>query len=130
MGEIVASSNPTQPILDRIRAGESIPGFDAPLYARGDPRARSLLAFCATTFARDPAYQRLTEALAVARSVRGLEPNFALAFLFVDSKLGMPPGRSLFHVGRCCGWIAHAIEQFRSGEAERVLGEYKGALPR
>jgi citrate synthase len=128
--EIVTSANPTQPIVDRVRAGDDIPGFDAPLYARGDPRARSLLSFCATVFARDRAFQRLTQALAAAKSLQGLEPNFALAVLFVDGKVGLPPGRSLFHVGRCAGWIAHAIEQFQSGEPGRVLGEYKGALPR
>jgi citrate synthase len=129
LAEIVTSATPTQPIIGRIRAGETVPGFHAPLYANGDPRARALLDFCATALAWDPAYQRLTEALKVAKSVQNLEPNFALAFLFVDSKTGLPPGRSLFHVGRCAGWIAHAIEQFRAGEPQRVLGVYKGELP-
>jgi citrate synthase len=130
LAEIDASKNPTQPIVDRIRAGEAVPGFDAPLYPGGDPRARSLLGFCATAFARDPSYQRLTQALAAAQSIQGLEPNFALACLFVDGKTGLPAGRSLFHVGRCAGYVAHAIEQFQWGEPERVLGEYKGELPR
>jgi citrate synthase len=89
-----------------------------------------LLGFCATAFARDPSYQRLTQALAAAQSIQGLEPNFALACLFVDGKTGLPAGRSLFHVGRCAGYVAHAIEQFQWGEPERVLGEYKGELPR
>jgi len=106
-----------------------VPGFDAPLYAQGDPRARSLLSFCATVFARDAGYQRLTQALAAAKEIQGLEPNFALAFLFVDGKTGRAAGRSLFHVGRCAGYIAHAIEQFKWGEPKRVLGEYKGELP-
>jgi citrate synthase len=129
LAEIVTSSTPTQPIIERIRAGEPVPGFDAPLYANGDPRARSLLAFCATALARDPAYQRLTEALQVAKRVQNLAPNFALACLFVDSRIGLPAGRSLFYVGRSAGWIAHAIEQFRAGEPQRVLGVYKGELP-
>jgi citrate synthase len=130
LAEIVASSSPTQPIMQRIRAGEPVPGFQAPLYANGDPRARSLLEFCATELAQDQAHQRLTEALKFAKSVRNLDPNFALAFLFVDSKTGLKPGRSLFHVGRSTGWIAHAIEQLRAGEPQRVLGVYKGELPR
>jgi hypothetical protein len=29
-------------------------------------------------------------------------------------------------VGRCAGWIAHAIEQYQSGEPERILSVYKG----
>jgi citrate synthase len=129
LSEIVSSSDPAQPIVQRIRAGEPVPGFDAPLYAQGDPRARSLLAFCATAFARDPAYQRLSQALCTAKSIQGLQPNFALAFLFVDSKTGLTPPHSLFHVGRCAGWIAHAMEQFQAGEPERILGVYRGALP-
>jgi citrate synthase len=128
--EIETSSDPAQPVIGRIRAGESVPGFDAALYAHGDPRARALLAFCASALSRDTAYQRLAQALAAAKSIHGLEPNFALASLFVDRKTGLPEGRTLFHVGRCAGWIAHAIEQFHSGEAKRVLGVYKGALPR
>lgn len=129
LAEIIASPNPAQPIVERVRAGETVPGFHAPMHAQGDPRARALFGFCASAFAKDPAYQRLAEALAAARSIQGLEPNFALAFLFVDRKTGVGPRRSLFHVGRCAGWIAHAIEQFQSGEAERMVGVYKGALP-
>ena len=129
LAEINGSANPARPIVERVRAGEPVPGFQAPMHARGDPRARALLDFCASVFAKDAAYQRLAEALAVARGMRALEPNFALAFLFVDSKTGVGPNRSLFPVGRCVGWIAHAIEQFQSGEPERIVGVYKGTLP-
>jgi citrate synthase len=129
LAEIVASPNPAQPIVERVRAGETVPGFHAPMHAHGDPRARALLEFCASALAKDPAYQRLAEALAAAKSIQGLEPNFAMAFLFVDGKTGVGPRRSLFHIGRCAGWIAHAIEQYQSGESERVRGVYKGALP-
>jgi citrate synthase len=129
LAEIIVSSNPAQPVIERIRAGEAVPGFYAPLHVHGDPRARALFGFCATALARDPSYQRLAEALAAAKSIQSLEPNFALAFLFVDCKTGVGPRRSLFHVGRCAGWIAHAIEQFQSGESERIRGVYKGALP-
>jgi citrate synthase len=103
LAEIVTSATPTQPIIGRIRAGEPVPGFHAPQYPNDDPRTRSLLDFCAFALARDRAYQRLTEALKVAKSAQNLEPNFALAFLFVDFQNGLPPGRSLFHVGRCAG---------------------------
>jgi citrate synthase len=128
LSEIIGSSNPAQPILERVRAGEPVPGFQATLHT-GDPRARALLGFCASALAKDVAYQRLAEALAAAKSIQGLEPNFALAFLFVDGKTGVGPLRSLFHVGRCAGWIAHAIEQFQTGESQRAEGVYKGTLP-
>jgi citrate synthase len=129
LAEIIASPNPARPIVDRLRAGETVPGFHAPMHAHGDPRARALFGFCASALAKDSAYQRVAEALAAAKSIQGLEPNFALAFLFLDEKTGVGPRRSLFPLGRCAGWIAHAIEQYQSGEPERVLGVYKGELP-
>ena len=129
LAEINASADPARPVLERIRAGESVPGFDAPMHAHGDPRARALLGFCASALAKDSSYQRLAEALAAARSIQGLEPNFPLAFQFVDSKTGIGPRHTLYHVGRSAGWIAHAMEQFQAGESERVEPVYRGTLP-
>jgi citrate synthase len=129
LAEIMTSPHPARSIVQRIRAGEPVPGFESALHAHGDPRARALLAFCASAMPADAAYQRLAEALAAAKSIQGLEPNFSLAFLFVDAITGVGPRRSLFHVGRCAGWIAHAIEQYQSGAPKRILGVYKGALP-
>lgn len=129
LAEINASADPAQPVLERIRAGESVPGFDAPMHAHGDPRARALLGFCASALAKDPSYQRLAEALAAAKSIQGLEPNFPLAFQFVDSKTGIGPRHTLYHVGRSAGWIAHAMEQFQAGEGRRLEPVYRGTLP-
>jgi citrate synthase len=129
LAEIINNPNPAQPILERVRAGEPVPGFHPSLHTHSDPRARALFDFCASALAKDSAYQRVAEAVAAAKSTQGLEPNFALAFLFVDGKTGVGPRRSLFHVGRCAGWIAHAIEQFQTGESERAEGVYQGTLP-
>jgi citrate synthase len=129
LAEITDSADPARPILERIRAGEHVPGFDAPMHAHGDPRARALLGFCASALAKDPSYQRLAEALAAARSIQGLEPNFPLAFQFVDSKTGIGPRHTLYHVGRSAGWIAHGIEQVQAGENERFEPVYRGTLP-
>jgi citrate synthase len=127
--EITASADPARPILERIRAGENVPGFDAPMHAHGDPRARALLGFCDSALAKDSSYQRLAEALAAAKSIQGLEPNFPLAFQFVDSKTGIGPHHTLYHVGRSAGWIAHGIEQSQAGETERLEPVYRGNLP-
>jgi citrate synthase len=126
LAEILASSDPTLPVAQRIRLGEYVPGFHTPVHSSGDPRARSLLEFCASAFSRDPSYRKLAAAITAAKDLHGLEPNFTLAFLFVDGKTGVDFNHSLFPVGRCAGWIAHAIEQYQSGEPERILSVYKG----
>ncbi|HEV2365770.1 MAG TPA: citrate/2-methylcitrate synthase [Caulobacteraceae bacterium] len=129
VSEIIASPDPDDPVLRRIRDGETLPGFDSPVYQHGDPRARTLLAFCAEAFADDRAFRKLASALALIREVRGLEPNFALAHVFVGSRIGLTHRPSLFHLGRAAGWIAHAIEQYAVGENVHVEGLYSGPLP-
>ncbi|MHB8529839.1 MAG: citrate/2-methylcitrate synthase [Caulobacteraceae bacterium] len=129
LAEIMASPDPADPVLRRIREGESLPGFDSPVYAHGDPRARVLLEACSRVYTDDPAFRRLTKALAVVREIRDLEPNFALAHLFLGAKIGLTQRPSLFHLGRTAGWIAHAIEQYGAGENEHLEGAYRGPLP-
>ena len=129
LAEIVASPDPTDPVLRRIRDGEALPGFDSPVYAHGDPRAHVLLEACAEAYAEDPAFRRLTKALAMIREIYDLAPNFALAHLFLSAKIGLTQRPSLFHLGRAAGWIAHAIEQYRAGENEHLEGAYSGVLP-
>jgi citrate synthase len=138
MAEIAQSSDGAEPILRRIQGGEEIPGFVSQLYAEGDPRARALLGFCDRALASDPSYVRLRSALAVAREYQDLKPNFALASIFAETLIGLPPkgpsmavssGEAPFIVGRSAGWIAHAIEQLSLGETGRRQLIYRGPLP-
>jgi citrate synthase len=127
--EILASPDPADPVLRRIREGEPLPGFSSPVYAHGDPRARVLLEAFAEVYADDPAFRRLTKALALIQDACDLQPNFALANLFLSAKIGLTQRPSLFHLGRAAGWIAHAIEQYAAGENEHFGGAYRGVLP-
>ena len=72
---------------------------------------------------------RLKKALAVAREIRGLEPNNAMMCIFLIDRLGLGPNSSLFHLGRAAGWIGHAIEQHQAGEIRHLRGIYTGHLP-
>jgi citrate synthase len=137
LDEILASSDPAQPILHRIRDREDIPGFASDVYPAGDPRARSLFAFCDNALDDDKDYRRLKQALGVARDYKNFQPNFALAGIFTDIKLGLGKHdgatpritETPFYVGRCAGWIAHAIEQYGRGEIGRRHLHYRGKLP-
>ena len=65
----------------------------------------------------------------VVHDALGLWPDYALICQFAARRL-MPDQRdSLFVLGRCIGWIAHSIEQYRSGEAIRPASIYTGPLP-
>jgi citrate synthase len=130
--ELADSGSPHAMMVSRIRDGELIPGFDShstPVHPGGDPRAQAAFAACRAAMAKDAAFERLAQAAAVAREVRGLEPSFALMCVFVGWKIGLRRHDSLFHLGRAAGWLAHAMEQYQAGEAARQKEWYQGPLP-
>lgn len=140
IADILAADNPEGPIIRRLREGEPLPGFASLVYhSDGDPRARALLSWCDPIFAGDPVYGRFQQALKMALDLQGLKPAFVLAVGFVGVKLGLldlgsagqpvRPDLPPFLVGRAVGWVAHAIEQYKIGEAERQELIYRGRLP-
>lgn len=129
LAEVLAAQDPAHCVLGRLREGEALPGFVSTLYPEGDPRAPALLHSCREMLGGDLEFQRLDRAIATVKEVCGALPEFALAAMFVDRKLGIGSLDSLFMLGRSAGWIAHAIEQYRAGEAEHREGKYRGKLP-
>lgn len=132
IGELVDAKDPRTLIVSRLRDGELIPGFDTsstPVHPGGDPRARAAFDSCRTALARDPAFERLAQAAAIVKEAKGLQPSFALMCMFVGWKIGLHSHDSIFHLGRAAGWIAHAMEQYQSGEAARQPELYQGPLP-
>lgn len=95
--------------------------FRHPLYPDGDPRARALLARLPHD-ARRERYQ----AWMARRSAAAPAVDFALVAL--RRALGAPEGAAfvMFALGRCVGWIAHALEQQRSGTMIRPRAAYVG----
>ncbi|MGI8839276.1 MAG: citrate/2-methylcitrate synthase [Caulobacteraceae bacterium] len=135
--EIAESRDPEAPVVQRLRDGETLPGFDPPIYREGepvyrngDPRARALLAYCEEIFAADQGFGKLKKALSMVREIKGLEPNNALVCLYIFQRVGVGPRSTLFHLGRAAGWIGHAIEQHQAGEMEHRRGLYTGPLPK
>ena len=134
--EIIESADPERPVLQRLRDGEQLPGFDPPvyrhgepIYRNGDPRARAHLRYCSEVLADDEGFKRLKRALAIVREARNLEPNNALVCLFILRRLGLEPDSTLFQLSRAAGWIGHAIEQHQAGEIQHRRGLYSGPLP-
>ena len=137
--EVVTSTDPGQPVIERYRDGEAIPGFEGgPVQATEDgvhggqdARAVALLDALGAAFGDDPEVQRLLKAVEIARESIGVEPNIRLAYIFLERKLKVEQGDvSLKVVGRTVGWIAHAYEQMEGGKLIRPRTAYIGALPK
>jgi citrate synthase len=118
---------PDRSVGERLRRGESIPGFGHALYPDGDPRARRLLELC-------PQGAERTHAMSVAAFVEsstGSQPNLDFGLAALCRSLGLPRHAPfvLFALGRTAGWVAHIIEQYRTGELIRPRARYVGLTP-
>jgi len=109
---------------ERARRGESLPGFDHPLYPEGDPRALPLLE---TATELGGARVRLVEALVDAQRARGHEPTIDVGFVALCAGLKLRAGSApgLVAVGRAAGWIAHVAEQHEAGFLIRPRARYR-----
>jgi citrate synthase len=108
-------------VRDWLLQGRSIAGFGHPLYPAGDLRAAVLLEH----FPLPAAYAELRD---VVEEVIGERPNvdFALAALTKVFDLPQDAPLILFALGRCAGWLAHALEQVTTGHPIRPRARYSG----
>jgi len=115
-------------VQERARRGEAMPGFGHRLYPEGDPRTQPLLRAAAELAPRSVAVRTI---LAIEEAMResGREPaSVDIALVALSAALGAAPGSAagLFAVGRCAGWIAHALEQRSAGFMVRPRARYTG----
>jgi len=130
LADLSSLRDPGSALADFLRRGERLPGFGHPLYPQGDPRATAILRALEAGLPR----QQLAPMLRIAKSVSRLitqPPNVDFALGALSVALGLPRGAalSLFLVGRSVGWIAHAMEQYATGELIRPRARYVGPLP-
>jgi citrate synthase len=108
-------------VREWLAQGRYIAGFGHPLYPAGDPRANALLALLAPD-SEDLELGRVVE------EVIGERPNVDFALAILTKVYRLPPEAllTLFAVGRCVGWLAHAIEQATTGHPIRPRARYVG----
>lgn len=129
MAEIERPHRARAVLANRLRRGERLPGFGHPLYPNGDPRAALLM-----RLAEAGGNQQWALAKAVCRAARELvheSPNLDFGLVAVGRTYGLPREAPLllFAIGRTVGWIAHAMEQYDSGELIRPRAKYVGPAP-
>jgi citrate synthase len=114
----------------RLRAGEEIPGFGHPLYPGGDPRARLIMQLLREEFPAE--FLKIQKRIADSERVLGKSANLDLALAAVARVLALPVHSAfhLFALGRTVGWIAHAVEQHKSGAFIRPRARYVGETPK
>jgi citrate synthase len=114
----------------RLKRGEPIPGFGHPLYPDGDPRARLLLELIRGLAAAQQL--ELADAIALqAQRLIGEPPTIDFALVCLARALDFPQEAAIvtFAIGRTVGWLAHAIEQYRTNALIRPRARYSGPQP-
>jgi citrate synthase len=104
-----------------LSQGRPIAGFGHPLYPQGDPRATALL----QQFPLPKPYAGLRDAV---EDTIGERPNVDFALAAVTNVFDLPHEAPLvlFALGRCAGWLAHALEQVTTGHPIRPRARYVG----
>ncbi|XXF78578.1 citrate synthase family protein [Myxococcaceae bacterium GXIMD 01537] len=118
-------------VQERLRRGESVPGFGHQLYPDGDPRTPPLLE---VAYAVKPEVLGVRVVRAVADAMREAghpPPSVDLGLVALAAALGLPPGAAaaLFAVGRAAGWVAHVLEQREAGHLLRPRARYVEKAP-
>jgi citrate synthase len=117
-------------IANRLRNGESVPGFGHPLYPAGDPRAELLLRI-AKTAGNAAEWRRIRALRKAGADLLHDHPSLDFGLVALARAWGLPTDAPLilFALGRTVGWIAHAIEQYATGELIRPRARYTGPPP-
>jgi citrate synthase len=119
----------------KLRAGERLMGFGHRVFRGNDPRAEAMRLALARM---GPMAGRLKFASHVEARVatviekvkpgRTLPPNVEIMAALLLDAVGFPRDAftPVFAVGRCAGWIAHALEQRKTGRMIRPTSKYVG----
>ncbi|MBB3018824.1 citrate synthase [Microvirga lupini] len=123
---------------DAIARGERLMGFGHRIYKVRDPRADVLKTAVGRLKGKSNriAFAEAVEATALKvlerrKPGRRLDTNVEFYTAVLLDALGVPRDgfTPLFAAGRAAGWVAHAIEQTRTGRIIRPQSRYVGAWP-
>lgn len=116
-------------VHERARRGEAIEGFGHPLYPDGDPRGASLMELAVALAPDREAVRTCIELVEVVRRSQGGGATLDMGLVALAAALELPPGSAagIFAVGRCAGWVAHALEHYEAGYLLRPRARYTQA---
>jgi len=125
------TQNGENTVVDRLRRGEHLPGFGQFLYPDGDPRCVAIMRAVDEYGFKGPARDMAVAIETQARHLTDLEPNIDFGLATLQRALHLPDiaAPTIFAIGRCVGWIAHAQEQYQNPELIRPRARYVGEKP-
>jgi citrate synthase len=126
-----SASSYVEDLVDRARRKEPLPGYDHPLYPKGDPRGRALLGMAEALAGRRPAARRACQAIKGVQETLGAQPSLTIALAALGIALDQPPrtAAAVMALGRCAGWVAHVQEQRQAGFLVRPRARYVAPVP-
>lgn len=106
--------------------GVTPPGFEHPLYPKGDPRGRYLIELSRRLFAPTKRLTAIYNLVEEAESRLNLHARQELAVVTLAIAIGLPRGccGALFTLSRTAGWVAHVLEQRLSTGLLRARGAF------
>jgi citrate synthase len=138
LDEIEASGDTGRWIERKLDAGGRLMGFGHRIFRHRDPRADLLRA---TLRKLDPQSKRLEFVMDVERRAvaalqrrkpgRRVEANIEMDAALLLDAIGLPREAftPVFAVARCAAWLAHAMEQQKTGRMIRPASAYIGPVP-
>jgi citrate synthase len=139
LDDIAKDGNDVEATLERkLAAGERLMGFGHRVFRLRDPRADMLRAALLRLDPNSPrlAFAKRVERAAVAalerrKPGRRLEANIEMDAALLLDAIGLPRAAftPVFAMARSPAWIAHALEQRRSGRMIRPASSYVGPTP-
>lgn len=126
VSEIGKPDDTERVVNERARRGEPVEGFGHPMYPSGDPRAAMLLGLAADLAPRSPGVQTCLSLVDVVTRSGGGGATLEMGLVALSVALALPPGSAagMFAVGRCSGWVAHALEHYEAGYLLRPRARY------
>jgi citrate synthase len=127
--EILDSKDGHSAVVQRLRNGEALPGFQA-VAGQVDPRTFVMMSILSKVLKNDPEFECLLKAQQMVQKVSNTGMEFIIPALFVGVRLGLRNDElGISAIGRMIGWIAHAMEQFHENSLIRPRASYTGPLP-
>ena len=119
----------TQRLAATEQSGARVPGFNLPVYPKGDPRARHLLRLAQSLAPQSPRAQLIGTFIEEAEKRLHLRPSIEVGLVALTAALGLPErsASALWTLGRTVGWIAHVMEQRLAGFVLRPRAKYISA---
>jgi citrate synthase len=131
--DLLAGAADTAELRRRFAAlraqGQRPPGFNHPLYPRGDPRALHLIEVACALPRTSPMAGAVHAFLGEAAEAFDAHPSLPIGLVAVCASLGLPPraAGAIMALGRTAGWLAHVQEQRLAGFLLRPRARYVGA---